>query len=41
MNFEINCYLYDRSRDEQNKQHFLADMAECEEVIREQWITRA
>jgi cardiolipin synthase len=40
-NFEINCYLYDLDLAQQNKQIFLADMAECNEVLLEGWVQRS
>lgn len=39
-NFEINCYLYDRRLAQQNKQIFLDDLLECEEVTMEVWERR-
>ena len=40
-NFEINCYLYDLALAQQNKQIFLTDMAECDEVLLEDWEQRS
>lgn len=39
-NFEINCYLYDRELAEQNKQIFLTDLEECDEILLDAWEKR-
>lgn len=39
-NFEINCYLYDEKLALLNKQIFLEDLVECEEIIYEKWMKR-
>ncbi len=40
-NFEINCYLYDEILAKRNKQIFLEDMGECDEVLPDVWAQRS
>ncbi|MDR0427623.1 MAG: cardiolipin synthase [Dysgonamonadaceae bacterium] len=40
-NFEINCYMYDSDVAIENKNIFLEDMENCDEVIYSQWINRS
>jgi len=39
-NFEINCYLYDPVIAKHNKEIFLQDMEQCNEISYEDWIKR-
>jgi cardiolipin synthase len=38
--FEINSYLYDEEIAKQNKQIFLCDLQECDEILLEEWEKR-
>ncbi|MDH8701634.1 cardiolipin synthase [Dysgonomonadaceae bacterium PH5-43] len=40
-NFEINCYMYDKEIAIENKNIFLEDMHNCDEVIYSVWIKRS
>lgn len=40
LNFEINCYMYDKDLALLNKEIFMADLVDCEEVKPEEWEKR-